>query len=120
MTVEQKIPGCPFWRKAVEYNGYVLVLCGRKLNEEGPILSSNEVIEAGSTCQWWNNSRKRAWSEPAILELPRPLGELFGPEERVVAQSPGGMGIRQLEAIWEAEVEKFIERHSQSLAPPMF
>lgn len=115
MSVEQSAEAriCPYWRKYINTGDYFLALCGKKFPQE-PRLLGNESLPRLRKCPWFG--AVDAYKSPSILECDRASlrkGLDFAPEPIVMADL-GAKGINELESIWDQEVEKFIQRHSQS------
>lgn len=118
---------CPFWKRFIAFNGYIMGLCGKE--SPNSTLNYDEVPRL-EKCPLFDNPQA-PYETPEIVEvkldvtgqLPDPNKVAFFPWKQtdlelipgtvVSTTRPGLEGIRYLESVWDQEVEKFIQRHSQ-------
>lgn len=113
MSAEQNVEICPYWRKWISYDNSILALCGAKsLNEQ--ISNTREGMCLQDCPHIGPNALDIAFNEPTILEIDLTGSKIVPINYFLQAEFSGKMGVEQLEHIWNQEVEKFIQRHSQT------
>lgn len=116
MEIESKeIKICPYWRKYVVYNGAGLAFCGRRVNEKISPLAESDFSNVLPECPWYKSlGEDTALTRPVIIEI---ADDEYRPK---IVWNPINQALRGedpfdfLERIWDQEVEKFIQRHSDS------
>lgn len=104
---------CPYWRKHIQYGDYILAMCAVE-SENDPPYRDPDGFHLKQCPIYGKGAVGIAFEMPGIFEL-KISGTSFEETEYAVPSDFNGLGgIFQLEDIWDQEVEKFIQRHSQT------
>lgn len=108
------IEPCPYWRKYFQIGDNVLAMCAVNSENDPPYRDPEGLPRRLEECPIYGNRAViLAFEMPGIFEL-QVSGAVFKETDYAVPSDYSGYGgVFQLEDIWDQEIEKFMQRHSQ-------
>ena len=108
------VEACPYWLKYQQIGSNVLAMCAVKSENDPPYKDSEGGPRHLKECPIYGKRAViLAFEMPAICEFKIDGATFTETDYFVPSDFSGYGGVFQLEDIWDQEVEKFIQRHSQ-------